>query len=59
LQAFERGVNGASGDLAIESCFDFPENRATVGIVREAHDCQQHRLFEATENVAHVIVTTL
>ena len=53
LEPAERGVNRASGDVALHTVGDFSQNRPAVRLVVQPEDREQHRLFEGTKDVSH------
>ena len=53
LEPFERGVDGAGGNVAFETRLNFLQDRSPVRVVSEADDGEQYCLFESPEHVGH------
>lgn len=46
-------MDGTSRHVALQTCLHFLQNRATVRVVAEPHDGEEHRLLEGTEVISH------
>ena len=51
FEAIERRLDGAGGDVALQPRRDLVQDRASIRVVVEPHDRQQHCLFERAENL--------
>ena len=52
-------MDGTSRHVALQTCLHFLQNRATVRVFAESHDCEEHGLFEGTEVISHLTLPTL
>ena len=52
LEAVERHVDRADGQIAAGPCFDFAPDRGAVGIGPQAHQREQDQLFELADGRA-------
>jgi hypothetical protein len=56
LQATERRVDRAGGDVAVHSYLHFIENGAPIGVVAQPDDRQHHCLFEDAKGISHAYI---